>query len=238
MKTARKALMLILCAALLVSATVMGTLAYLTSKDTVTNTFSVGKVAITLDELDVDNSTEGENDRDKANAYHLLPGETYDKDPTVHVLANSEDAWVFVNVENDIAPIEAASDVTEGGYKTIADQITAKGWTPLSGVDNVYYREHAKNTTEIKDYVVFENFKIDGTKVVNGTANTNKGEVSIDGYVTNATNGVTITVTAYAIQKAGFEPVITEGATEATPEAKLAAATLAWNALNTQLGNS
>ena len=84
MKTARKALMLILCAALLVSATVMGTLAYLTSKDTVTNTFSVGKVAITLDELDVDNSTEGENDRDKANAYHLLPGETYDKDPTVH----------------------------------------------------------------------------------------------------------------------------------------------------------
>ena len=33
MKTARKALMLILCAALLVSATVMGTLAYLTDDD-------------------------------------------------------------------------------------------------------------------------------------------------------------------------------------------------------------
>ena len=37
MKTARKALMLILCAALLVSATVMGTLAYLTDDDAVTN---------------------------------------------------------------------------------------------------------------------------------------------------------------------------------------------------------
>lgn len=40
-------------AVLLVAASVMGTLAYLTSTDTVKNTFTVGKVAITLDEAEV-----------------------------------------------------------------------------------------------------------------------------------------------------------------------------------------
>ena len=53
MKTRSKALVLTLCAVLLVVATVMGTMAYLTSTDTVTNTFTVGKVAITLDEAKV-----------------------------------------------------------------------------------------------------------------------------------------------------------------------------------------
>ncbi len=74
MKKTSKALLLSLCAVLLVTASVLGTMAYLTSQDQVVNTFTVGNVAITLDEKDVDNSTPGENDRDKANAYKLMPG--------------------------------------------------------------------------------------------------------------------------------------------------------------------
>ena len=54
MKTARKAILLVLCVILLVVASVMGTLAYLTDTEAVTNTFTVGKVGITLDETDVD----------------------------------------------------------------------------------------------------------------------------------------------------------------------------------------
>ena len=53
MKTKRKALLLSLCAVLLVVASVMGTMAYLTSTDTVTNTFTVGNVQIKLDEAAV-----------------------------------------------------------------------------------------------------------------------------------------------------------------------------------------
>ena len=54
MKTKRKALLLSLCAVLLVVASVMGTMAYLTSTSaTVTNTFTVGNVGITLDEAPV-----------------------------------------------------------------------------------------------------------------------------------------------------------------------------------------
>ena len=74
MKTKSKALLLTLCAVLLVAASVMGTMAYLTSNDTVTNTFTVGKVAIKLDEANV--GTDGkviDATRVKANEYKLLP---------------------------------------------------------------------------------------------------------------------------------------------------------------------
>lgn len=81
MKKTKKALLLSLCAVMLVTASVLGTMAYLTSTDEVVNTFTVGNVAITLDETDVDNSTPGENDRDQANEYKLMPGKEYVKDP-------------------------------------------------------------------------------------------------------------------------------------------------------------
>ena len=95
MKTKSKALLLTLCAVLLVAASVLGTMAYLTSTDTVTNTFTVGKVEIKLDETDVTNPT---GSRVQANSYKLMPGTTYTKDPTVTVKAGSEEAYVRMKV--------------------------------------------------------------------------------------------------------------------------------------------
>ena len=96
----KKALVALVCAIALVTATFLGTMAYFTSQDSVTNTFTVGKVEIKLDEKNVDNDkyTVGEQDvtpeRDKANEYHLLPGQEYEKDPTVTVLADSEESYI------------------------------------------------------------------------------------------------------------------------------------------------
>lgn len=92
MKTKRKALLLTFCAVLLVVASVLGTIAYLTSQDEVKNTFTVGQVAINLDEAKVnpDGTPVANADRVKANSYKLLPGHTYTKDPTVTVLKGSE----------------------------------------------------------------------------------------------------------------------------------------------------
>ena len=188
MKTKSKALLLTLCAVLLVAASVMGTMAYLTSTDEVQNTFTVGQVQITLDEKDTDNSTP-DADRDKANAYHLLPGNEYEKDPTVHVNAVSEDSWIFVKVENGIAAFEAATSTEENGYKSISDQITANGWTALDGVANVYYKLYTKSATG-SDLIVFSNFKIADT------AN------DVQGW---ATLNATVNITAYAVQKDGFD---------------------------------
>ena len=95
MKTKSKALLLTLCAVLLIAASVLGTMAYLTSTAKVENTFTVGKVEITLDETDVTNPN---GPRVKANSYKLMPGTTYTKDPTVTVLKGSEDSYVRMKV--------------------------------------------------------------------------------------------------------------------------------------------
>lgn len=100
MKTKSKALLLTLCAVLLVAASVLGTMAYLTSTDTVTNTFTVGKVEIKLDEAKVtaDGIPVESAARVTANSYKLMPGTTYTKDPTVTVLKGSEDSYVRMKV--------------------------------------------------------------------------------------------------------------------------------------------
>ncbi len=95
MKTKSKALLLTLCAVLLIAASVLGTMAYLTSSAEVKNTFTVGKVEIKLDETDVTNPT---GSRVQANSYKLMPGTTYTKDPTVTVKAGSEESYVRMKV--------------------------------------------------------------------------------------------------------------------------------------------
>lgn len=181
MKTARKVLILALCAVLLVSATIMGTMAYLTSQVEVVNTFTVGSVAITLDETDVD----GNAGRDTANAYKLLPGHTYTKDPVIHVASTSEDCYLFVKVVDEIADIQDT--------KTVAAQMKEQGWVAVDGVENVYvYTVNGEKTavSASSNVTVFESFKIK-----DGVTNTD---------LANYQNK-TITVTAYAVQKDGFE---------------------------------
>lgn len=185
MKKTSKALLLSLCAVLLVTASVLGTMAYLTSQDQVVNTFTVGNVAITLDEKDVDNSTLGENDRDKANAYKLMPGHNYEKDPIVHVDANSEDCYLFVKVVNEIANIEAE--------KTVAQQMTEKGWVAVDAANGIYVYTTDKTNpavvTKGSNITVFENFTIAG---------------NVDNTTLATYADKTITVNAYAIQADGF----------------------------------
>lgn len=184
MKKKTKALMLVLCAVLLVTASVLGTMAYLTSTDEVVNTFTVGQVAITLDEAKVnpDGTAVTPAERVKANAYHLLPGHAYTKDPTVHVQANSEDSLIFVKVENGIANCEAGT--------TIAEQITANGWKALDGVENVYYKAYAKSA-EVTDLPVFSSFTIADHANATDSWNSISAETKV-------------TVTAYAVQKDAY----------------------------------
>lgn len=207
----RKVLLAVCCAALLVCVTIGATVAYLTSKATVTNTFTVGNVKITLDEakvntngeaLNADGKTEEEYNeanpdeefvaaRVTKNAYKLLPGHTYTKDPTIHVGANSEKCWLFVKVENGIAAIE---DTT-----TVAAQMTANGWTPVPGTENIYaYENIASAGANVK---VFDYFKIKGS-VVN-EPETTAGQASGKQYLQQY-DGKNITVTAYAVQADGF----------------------------------
>lgn len=189
MKTRTKALLLTLCAVLLVTASVMGTMAYLTSTDGVKNTFTVGNVAITLDETDVDDSTPNA-DRDKANSYKLMPGHEYTKDPIVHVASTSEDCYLFVKVANEISAIEDSTN-------TVASQMAAKGWKAVDGQTGVYVyigtatgATYPLAVTAGSNITVFEKIKVAGT---------------VDNTTLASYANKTITVNAYAVQKDGFE---------------------------------
>ena len=108
MKKAKKILALLLCAVLLVGATVAGTVAYLTDEDDVTNTFTVGNVQIKLDEAVVDKETGKAPDftkrtEDGNKVVRMIPGRAIDKDPTVTVLKDSEDCYVRVKVTVDLS---------------------------------------------------------------------------------------------------------------------------------------
>lgn len=175
----KKTLTIILAFALVIAMSVAGTVAYLTSQDSVTNTFTVGKVKITLDEAEVDaNGAVTSAERVKANSYKLIPGHAYTKDPIIHVDASSEECWLFVKVENGISAIEDSAN-------TIAAQLAAKGWSAVTGEAGVYaYEQSVAGGTDVP---VFGSFKIAGTADVASYAN------------------ATVVVTAYAVQADGFD---------------------------------
>lgn len=111
MKRKTKILLTSLCAILLVVVTICGTIAYLTSVDEAVNTFTVGNVSIKLDEADVnpDGTPVVGAERVDRNEYHLIPGKTYVKDPTVTVKKGSESSYIrmFVTI-NKINELESA----------------------------------------------------------------------------------------------------------------------------------
>ena len=198
MKKRTKVLLMVLCSVALIAGSAAGAIAYLTDNEAVTNTFTVGQVGITLDEAPVDaNGKATTGDRVLSNTYKLIPGQTYDKDPTIHVDPKSEDCYLFVKVENGIKDIE--------GGTTIAAQMKELGWAEVEGYENVYVfaKGGSKYVIAKGGHVeVFKNFTIDGAKVVNVP----DGESVPDGKIDlTAFEKAEVKVTAYAVQAAGFE---------------------------------
>ena len=197
MKTKSKALLLSLCAVLLVVASVMGTMAYLTSSDTVTNTFTVGKVEIKLDETDVTNPN---GPRVQANSYKLLPGLTYTKDPTVTVKAGSEPSYVKMTVtftmakELDAIFAPSGADMTSifNGYDST--NWIDKGNTEDTDTNTRTYEFWYKETVDARTADVVLDALFDSITV--------PGSITKEQLKT--IDGMTITVNAYAIQADGF----------------------------------
>ena len=221
MKTRSKALLLTLCAVLLVAASVLGTMAYLTSTDEVENTFTVGQVMITLDEAQVNEKgqpvdADGEvadlkdAQRVKANSYKLLPGHTYTKDPTIHVDAASEDCFIRakVTLTNASEWIEIATKYADNKVENIIkgtdDNIW---WVSQPAVDEtantVTYTFVYKNESHTDEL---------GKRIWTSTDSKDLvlfNEIAIPGGLTNdelaAVGSSKITVVAEAIQADGFE---------------------------------
>lgn len=197
-----KALLVVACALLLVAASVFGTMAYLTSTDTVTNTFTVGKVNIKLDEAkaNTDGSLVEGADRVKANSYKLLPGHTYNKDPMVTVLSGSEPSYVKMTVTFSKAnELDAIFAPNGANLTNIFNGYDAANWIAKGNTKDAtantrtyefWYKEAvgAPNADVALD-ALFDSITVPGT---------------ITGEQLKNIEGMTITVKAYAIQAEGF----------------------------------
>lgn len=199
MKNMKKILVFAMAMLLVMAISVAGTIAYLNSTTgIVENTFSVGNVAITLDEIKVtEYGVADGTSRVMANTYKLIPAHSYTKDPTVHVAAGSEDCFLFVKVDNQIAGIEAAGDTT------IAAQMAANGWVKVTDEANVFCLTNADGTPKKvsagTDHVVFRSFTL-------------AEDADVSANVTKK-----ITVQAYAVQADTLDALTVDGLWDEAP---------------------
>lgn len=214
-----KVVLMVLCAVALITVSVLGTLAYLTSQDVVVNTFTLGKVNITLDETAV--NTEGtpiaNADRVKENKYHLVPGNTYVKDPTMTVVKGSEESYVrmllTINCSKEFDDIFAPEVVD---LTSIFNGYDANNWiyaetTRNETANTVTYEFRYKETVKpsVDNDIVLEPL-FDSITV--------PGEFDSDDMA--SISNLKITVVGHAIQKLGFN-----------------SADAAWTAFNDQISN-
>ena len=126
----KKTILVAAIAVMLVAALVVGgTLAYFTDTKTADNVFTVGNVAITLDETDV-NDPDGE--RVTSNEYTgVLPGIQYKKDPVVTNTGNT-DAYVraVVTVENGLnwLGLYKNGNPNESAFEELICNTLGEGW--------------------------------------------------------------------------------------------------------------
>ena len=202
MKNMKKIVMGLVCALALVTASVMGTMAYLTSTDEVVNTFTVGNVQIKLDEAKAnpDGSLVANADRVKANTYKLLPGHTYAKDPMVTVLKGSESSYVKMTVTfTKAAELDAIFAPSGADMTSIFDGYDSTNWISKGNT-----KDTVANTR------TYEFWYKDAVAALNGDVALDAlfDRIVVPTSITNAQlatiEGMTITVNAYAIQADGF----------------------------------
>lgn len=121
------------------------------------------------------------------NEYKMIPGNDITKDPKVTVEKDSEACWLFVKIEKSANYADYLADYT------IAD-----GWTALDGVDGVYYRE--VNADTAKAGTSYQVLKGDTVTVLDSVKKSDMEAIK-----NGTVDEPTLTFTAYAVQKDGFD---------------------------------
>jgi len=210
-KLIKNTIILTLAAITLVTATVLTTVAYLVSTAKVSNVFTVGDVTIEMYESHVDANghkiplAPGAKKSADTNSYAIVPGGTYDKDPTIYIKPDSAETILFVKTRNQISNIEIPEN-NDLGKKTMRQQMEENGWIrvaqtsigdwiyvyagdPSDNNETTAYAEVIGKSSEVITIDLFETFTID--------PNCNTEEYKL-------AQGAAVTLTAYAIQADGF----------------------------------
>ena len=189
----KKVLAMMLAVLMIVTATVAGTVAWLTDKtDSVVNTFTESDVDISLSET-------------TGNSYKMVPGATIDKDPVATVVAGSEACYLFVEISETGGYTVDETTYTFDDFMTYA---IAEGWTPLEGDSltaptYVIYREvSASNDDQPFDVLAGTKDALSGKMVDQITVKDTVTKAMMDGLTSD--NYPKLPFTAYAIQQEGF----------------------------------
>lgn len=129
--SAKKILVVLLAAVLLIGVGVGGTLAWLMDDtEAITNTFSTSNIGVTL--------VETKND------FQMIPGWTIDKDPKATVTAGSVEAYLFVKVVKN-------GGTTEYPFDSFIAYAIDENWTALDATNypGVYYMVVDDTTNKI-----------------------------------------------------------------------------------------
>ena len=198
----KKKIGLLFAAILLVVASVLGTMAYLTSTDAVENTFTVGNIKIKLDEAKAnpDGSLVEDADRVQANEYKLIPGHEYNKDPMVTVLDGSEESYIRMKVTfSHLAELNEIFAPSGADMTSIFDGYDANKWELYEVT-----KDTAANTRTY-EFRYFETVPATAADVALEPLFTS---IIVPGTITNEQlaniEGMTISVIADAIQADGF----------------------------------
>ena len=203
--TKKRFVAILLCVTLVALAAIGATFAYLTDTKSVNNTFTMGNVAIKLDETNVNDPT---GDRVTSNAYNVYPGAVVTKDPIVHnVGANAAYIRATVNVSNWMNLVGAyypdfKETFPNDGYKAALNLLVGelgKGWSVV-GVE-------AGDTFTIGQFDAKFILKYEGTLAAGADTTAMFQTVTIPTGIDNANadSFKEVKVVAQAIQADGFD---------------------------------
>ncbi len=197
-----KLFVLAVCALALAVVSVIGTMAYLTDSAKVVNTFTVGNVHLRLDEAEIDeNGIDTGKRTEKGNQYHLIPGKTYIKDPTVTVIKGSEEAYVRM-----IVTINCYDELTAIFGDPFLPQYFVEGWDDTKWLTTSVIAEDEEKNTATYEFRYFETVKPekDNDLTLDALFDTITVPSSLNGDQLATIAKLSITVEAHAIQASGF----------------------------------
>lgn len=169
---------LVLALTMIAASAAGGTLAWMYSGEhAVKNTFTVGSIAITLQETDTALDADGNVN---TNLYEMGVGTDIAKDPTVTVLAGSADCWLYVQLSES------------ENFAAFMEYAMAEGWQPLADAPGVYWQS-VNGSAEDQLFPVLE-----------GNVVHMKAEVTLDTLATleDPADYPTLTFKAWAVQRA------------------------------------
>ena len=203
--TKKRFVAILLCVTLVALAAIGATFAYLTDTKTVNNTFTMGNVAIKLDETNVNDPT---GDRVTSNEYNVYPGAVVKKDPIVHNTGkNAAYIRATVNVSNWMNLVGAyypdfKENFPSDGYKAALNLLVGElgeGWSVV-GVE-------AGDTFTIGQFDAKFILKYDGKLAAGDDTTAMFQTVTIPAGIDNANTDSfkEVKVVAQAIQADGFD---------------------------------